>query len=32
MGDILTEILWSKVEEKELQSKTEIEEIKDFDI
>jgi hypothetical protein len=32
MGDILTEILWSKVEEKELQSKTEIEEIKEFDI
>ena len=32
MGDILTEILWSKVEEREMQSKTEIQEIKDFDI
>jgi hypothetical protein len=32
MGDILTEILWSKVEEKELESKTEIQKIKDFDI
>ena len=32
MGDILTEILWSKVEQDKMESKTEIQEIKDFDI
>lgn len=32
MGDILTEILWSKIEHDKMNSETEIEEIKDFDI
>ena len=32
MGDILTEILWSKVEQDKMESETEIQEIKDFDI
>ena len=32
MGDILTEILWSKVEHDRIESENEVQEIKDFDI